>query len=88
MKKNMKDIVYNGKTKNFSTNKTYNNFLCKIKKEFKINNEFELYANVKNLNKIIKIEKENDFINILNNTNFENFIVKDSNNKNIIENQK
>ena len=85
MKKNMKDIIYNGKIKNFSTNKSFNNFLFKIKNEFKIHDKIELYANVKNSNKNKKIETENDFKNILNNNEFENFIVYDSKNKNINE---
>ena len=83
----MKDIIYNGKIKNFSTNKSFNNFLFKIKNEFKIHDKIELYANVKNSNKNKKIETENDFKNILNNQDFENFIVYDSKNKNINESQ-
>ena len=83
----MKDIIYNGKIKNFSTNKSFNNFLFKIKNEFKIHDKIELYANVKNSNKNKKIETENDFKNILNNNEFENFIVYDSKNKNINESQ-
>ena len=87
MKKNMKDIIYNGKIKNFSTNKSFNNFLFKIKNEFKIHDKIELYANVKNSNENKKIETENDFKNILKNNEFENFIVYDSKNKNINESQ-
>lgn len=82
-----KDIEYNGKIKNFSIQKSLNKFLDKIKKEFNINNSknIKLYAKVKNNLNFIEILTDNSYKNFIKNPDFMYFLVIDSNNQNQIE---
>jgi hypothetical protein len=82
-----KDIEYNGKIKNFSIQKSLNKFLEKIKKEFSINNSknIKLYAKVKNNLNFIEILTDNSYKNFIKNPDFMYFLVIDSNNQNQIE---
>ena len=82
-----KDIEYNGKIKNFSIQNSLNKFLDKIKKEFNINNSknIKLYAKVKNNLNFIEILTDNSYKNFIKNPDFMYFLVIDSNNQNQIE---